>query len=187
MNETLYGQVNAFTVKYNDVVELIVNNHDEAIHPFHLHGHQFQVVDGPGRDAGDWPGNDNNANQVPPKRDTVSTMPKSHTVIRFRANNPGVYLFHCHVEFHVAMGLTATLVEAPEKLQGIAIPQGHLDNCNAQNIPTSGNAAGNLNDPLDTTGFITVPPTDYTGAEWLGAASTRRSIRKSAGQRRVTW
>ncbi|KAI5857307.1 putative ferroxidase [Durotheca rogersii] len=156
-----YGQVGIFLVEYGEVLEIILNNHDDAIHPFHLHGHQFQIIDRPASKAGNWVGHVN-ANNVPPKRDTVNVNPKSYVVLRIKADNPGVYLFHCHVEWHVEMGLTATLLEAPDRLRNYTIPQDHLEACGALGIPTTGNAAGNL-DWHNRNGFATVPPKTYIG------------------------
>ncbi|KAI0597307.1 Cupredoxin [Biscogniauxia sp. FL1348] len=158
-----YGAVNAFAVAYGEVLEIVVNNHDSGVHPFHLHGHQFQVVERPLSGAGDWPNaTASAANPAPPRRDTVSVYGHSYAVLRIVADNPGVFLFHCHIEWHVEMGLTATLIEAPERLVDYPIPQEHLDICEAIGVPTSGNAAGN-EDWWDTEGFITVPPTTYVG------------------------
>ncbi|KAI1327244.1 multicopper oxidase [Xylariaceae sp. FL0255] len=159
---TAYGQVNPFIVAYGDVVDIVVNNHNTAIHPFHLHGHQFQVIYRPPSNSSDWTGSET-VPATPMRRDTVSVFPNSHVVLRIVANNPGVYLFHCHIEWHVELGLTATLIEAPEKLVDYQIPQDMLDVCNAQGIPTTGNAAGNA-DWSDTDGFITINPTTYEGA-----------------------
>lgn len=183
----VYGAVLPFIVEYGDVVDIIVNNFDPAIHPFHLHGHQFQVIDRPPSGTGRYAGG--SGNPVPPKRDVIAVNGASYAVVRFVANNPGVFLFHCHIEWHVEMGLTATLIEAPEKLHGYPIPQAMIDSCQAQNIPVAGNAAGNLDDPTDYSGFNTVPSPIYYGAEWpqSGYGGTRRIRRKPQGQDRTDW
>ncbi|KAI1662767.1 putative ferroxidase [Daldinia decipiens] len=157
-----YGQVNAFVVEYGEILEIIVNNNNDAIHPFHLHGHQFQVLARPESQTGNWSA-DVTINDIPPRRDTVAVNPKSYAVFRIKAENPGVFLFHCHVEWHVEMGLSITLIEAPDKLRNYTIPQDHLDACDAMGIPTTGNAAGN-EDWANTDRFVTVPPTTYTGS-----------------------
>ncbi len=36
----------------------------------------------------------------PPLKDTVQIPSGGYTIIRFFANNPGIWLMHCHVEFH---------------------------------------------------------------------------------------
>lgn len=69
-----------------------------------------------------------------------------------------IWLFHCHIEWHVASGLTATMVEAPEELQAnLKIPEDHLQACKSQNIATAGNAAGRTDDLLNLDG-ATHPP-----------------------------
>ncbi len=92
------------------------------------------------------------------RRDTISVNANSYVVTRFQADNPGVWLFHCHIEWHVVMGLSATIIEAPEELRGLCVPQGHQTMCDLQNIPTSGNAAGNTRNLTDLTGANTTPP-----------------------------
>ncbi|KAI0912263.1 Cupredoxin [Ustulina deusta] len=156
-----YGQVGAFSIGYNEVLEIVINNHDSAIHPFHLHGHQFQIIERPKSNAGRWKGT-KLIPATPSRRDTVAVFANSHVVIRILANNPGVFLLHCHIEWHVEMGLSATLIEAPERLVNYKIPQDHLDICKAQGIPTEGNAGGN-DLWYDTEGFVTINPTSYIG------------------------
>ena len=155
-----------FIVSYGDVVDIVVNNHDFVAHPFHLHGHHFQVLSRAATGTGDWPGAalaDDKYNSVPPRRDTVVVMPKSHAVLRFEANNPGVYLFHCHIEWHLEAGLAATIIEAPEKLRDAKIPQDHIDACKKAGIGYEGNAGGAVKNPLDTSGMVRDPPEHYEG------------------------
>lgn len=65
----------------------------------------------------------------------------------------GVWLFHCHIEWHVVSGLVATFVEAPLDLQKtIDIPKDHLDVCSAGGVPTVGNTAANDKDFMDLSG-----------------------------------
>lgn len=61
-------------------------------HAMHLHGHHFHVIERDGKPAMDhaW-------------RDTELVEPGSHTRIAFIADNPGKWLFHCHMlEHHMA-------------------------------------------------------------------------------------
>ncbi|KAK4164825.1 putative iron transport multicopper oxidase FET3 [Cladorrhinum sp. PSN259] len=175
-NPVVYGQVNPFVVEYGEVVQIVVNNQDEATHPFHLHGHHFQVLDRPKSGTGDWPERDTNYASTPPKRDTVTIMGKSYAVLRFQATNPGVWLFHCHIEWHVEMGLTATIIEAPERLRNFTFPADHLAACNQMGIPTSGNAAGNTVNVLDSSAYATVNPTTYNGAMYTPPPSKRSRV-----------
>jgi iron transport multicopper oxidase len=86
-NPEVYGQVNPFVVNYGEVVEIIVNDHHENLHPFHLHGHQFQVLERTAPDVGYFPGY-GNFSQTPMRRDTIMVQQRGYTVIRFRADNP---------------------------------------------------------------------------------------------------
>ncbi|CRK11223.1 hypothetical protein BN1723_017219, partial [Verticillium longisporum] len=97
-------------LRHHDVVELVLNNGDDGKHPFHLHGHNFQVVHRSGPDAGVYIDDESHVPpKVPMRRDTVYAEPNGNFVIRFRADNPGVWLFHCHIEWHMDQGLVATI------------------------------------------------------------------------------
>lgn len=92
------------------------------------------------------------------RRDTFVLRPSGYIVLRFKADNPGVWLFHCHIEWHIDQGLVATMIEAPLEVQkSLTIPQGHFDACDVGNIPTTGNAAANTVDFLDLTGANAAP------------------------------
>ena len=158
-NPSIYGSsTNAFVLKKNDVVEIVLNNNDKGRHPFHLHGHAFQAIARSEHDAGPWVGNQTFP-AVPMRRDTFMAPPNGNIVLRFRADNPGVWLFHCHIEWHVASGLVATMIESPLDLQStITIPNDHLQACKAQNMGTAGNAAGNTQNLLDLSGENLPPP-----------------------------
>lgn len=148
-----YGKhTNTHVFKHNQIVEVVLNNEDDGKHPFHLHGHDFQLVHRSDEDAGPYEGAAISASKAPMRRDTVYVEGNGNIVMRFKADNPGVWLFHCHIEWHMDQGLIATFVEAPEKLQGLVIPQDHLEACRAGGVPTVGNAAGNQNDVFDLTG-----------------------------------
>nr|BAO09161.1 laccase4 [Agaricus brasiliensis] len=80
-------------------------------HPFHLHGHEFWVI----RSA------DNDHDNINPiKRDTVSggTLDNGGVFsIRFTTDNPGPWILHCHIDFHLRDGLAIVLAEAPEAVK----------------------------------------------------------------------
>ena len=111
-NSQVYGShTNAFVLGYQQVIEIVVNNHDPGKHPFHLHGHNFQTIVRGEDDSGDYVPGNATFPAVPMRRDTLMVRPNGHIVMRFRSDNPGVWLFHCHIEWHVDQGLIATFVE----------------------------------------------------------------------------
>lgn len=164
-NPEVYGQVNPFVVKHNEVVEIVINNHHNNLHPWHLHGHHFQVLQRSAVDGGYFTGHYyQNISHTPVRRDTIMVQNHGHTVIRFRADNPGVWLLHCHVEWHVEGGLMATIIEAPETFPEAQTPppQSHYDSCAAYPDPSNGNAAGKHG--LDLQGANSKPPVPNHGA-----------------------
>ncbi|KAF4600430.1 laccase [Pleurotus pulmonarius] len=94
-----------YTLPRNKVVELSIPA--LAIggpHPIHLHGHAFDVV----RSAGSSTYNYNN----PVRRDVVSTGTGSDNVtIRFKTDNPGPWFLHCHIDWHLEIGLAVVFAE----------------------------------------------------------------------------
>jgi len=88
-----------------------------------------------------------------------------------------------HIEFHVEAGLTATLLEAPDHLQGqLTIPPDHLRVCQLDNIATVGNAAGNSVNWLNLTGQPTVAPEYNDGYVFLYYVITLGAILTAGGR-----
>jgi iron transport multicopper oxidase len=154
-NPAIYGDYShSFVLAKNQVVQIVVNNNDPGKHPFHLHGHNFQAIWRSDEDAGYYNYSADTAfPDTPMRRDTFAVHPNGNIVLRFRADNPGVWLFHCHIEWHVTSGLIATMIEAPLELQeSLKIPADHIAACDAAGTPYVGNAAANTADLFDLTG-----------------------------------
>nr|BBC20923.1 laccase-like multicopper oxidase 1 [Nannophya pygmaea] len=123
------------SVPLGAVVELILVDEGvayDANHPFHLHGHAFRVL-GMGRvgksvsvetiKALDKLGHlhRNTANSKPALKDTVTVPDGGYTVVRFHATNPGYWLFHCHLGFHVELGM-ALIFKVGEHEDFVPVP-----------------------------------------------------------------
>ncbi|ERT01357.1 hypothetical protein HMPREF1624_02602 [Sporothrix schenckii ATCC 58251] len=97
-------------------VELTINNIDTQGHPFHLHGFDFYVV-GSHEGLGGWdyynpffvpwkPPRGGPMNTLDPVlRDTVYVPPYGYVILRFRADNEGIWVLHCHILWHQASGM----------------------------------------------------------------------------------
>jgi iron transport multicopper oxidase len=182
-NPIVYGQVNPIVVRHNEIVEIVINNLNTNLHPWHMHGHQFQFLDRPDPNYGQFNGTyrDGFPHKVPVRRDTVMLQDNSWAVIRFKADNPGVWLLHCHIELHVVSGFIATIIEAPEVLcaQEHRIPQDHIDACKAYPMDYEGNAAGNTDDYLNVTGANTQIPSFNYGAMYPPGTPAQYRQRKA--------
>ncbi|XP_011019151.1 PREDICTED: laccase-4 isoform X2 [Populus euphratica] len=97
-----------YRLSYNSTVQLVMQ--DTGIispenHPIHLHGFNFFAV---GRGVGNYnPKTDTKKfNLVDPvERNTIGVPSGGWVAIRFRADNPGVWFMHCHLEVHTTWGL----------------------------------------------------------------------------------
>ncbi|RDX86329.1 Laccase-4, partial [Mucuna pruriens] len=102
-----------YRLAYNSTVQLVLQDTGMITpenHPIHLHGFNFFVV---GRGQGNYnPTKDpQNFNLVDPvERNTIGVPAGGWTAIRFRADNPGVWFMHCHLEIHTTWGLKMAFV-----------------------------------------------------------------------------
>lgn len=113
------------TINDISVVDMIIDNLDDGDHPFHLHGYKFWVMASGG---GTYQGQAVN-NTAPPLRDTVVIPAESWTILRFVADNPGYWTFHCHIQWHMSAGLLFQFNVLPSKSAQFDIPQYMLDQC----------------------------------------------------------
>ncbi|KAI8605523.1 multi-copper oxidase [Dissophora ornata] len=109
------------TLNQTQTIELIVNNYDEGSHPFHLHGHQFYVL-GAG-DGSYLPGRSAINTTNPLRRDTVTLQTFGYTVLRFVSDNPGMWAFHCHIDWHMQAGLMMQFLSLPSVVEAFDIPK----------------------------------------------------------------
>ncbi|XP_075639122.1 laccase-7-like [Castanea sativa] len=96
------------TLKYNSTVEIVLQNTAFVgieNHPIHVHGFNFHVLaQGFGNyDSVNDQGKFNFVN--PQTRNTIAVPVGGWAVIRFQANNPGIWLVHCHLDVHLPWGL----------------------------------------------------------------------------------
>ncbi|GMN23861.1 hypothetical protein TIFTF001_000305 [Ficus carica] len=102
-----------YRLAYNSTVQLVLQDTGLIApenHPIHLHGFNFFVV---GTGLGNFNSNrdQNKFNLVDPiERNTVGVPSGGWTAIRFRADNPGVWFMHCHLEVHTTWGLKMAFV-----------------------------------------------------------------------------
>ena len=67
------------------------------IHPLHLHRHAFEITEVGGKPMSGL------------RKDVISVARRSTAAIDFVANNPGLTLFHCHMQLHMDFGFMQLL------------------------------------------------------------------------------
>ncbi|CAN6555468.1 unnamed protein product [Malus baccata var. baccata] len=112
-------------IKYGANVEIVFQGTIVTApidHPMHLHGYSFFIV---GRGPGNFDESQDplNYNLVdPPMRNTATVPINGWTVIRFRADNPGVWFMHCHLERHLTWGMNTVLIVKNGKQEEKLLP-----------------------------------------------------------------
>lgn len=120
--------------KLGAIAELIIVNTDDKLsHPIHLHGHKFHVVD-TGLLRPDMSVDEvmNGAIpkrnfKTPPYKDTVVLPYPGYVRVRFRANNPGYWLLHCHFDWHLPIGM-ALMIQVGE-IEQMRKPPSNFPRC----------------------------------------------------------
>jgi FtsP/CotA-like multicopper oxidase with cupredoxin domain len=95
INGRPYDQNAPLTVQQGQHATLTFTNETMMWHPMHLHGHTYQVIRADGS-AG-------------PRKDTVIVKPMQTVTVRLVADNPGVWMLHCHNGYHMDAGMMTTL------------------------------------------------------------------------------
>lgn len=111
-------------IELGDLVELYILDLtgmvDDLNHPFHLHGYQMYVMElgqdrrvpvtyEIARELAKRRLTTRSTMRLPPRKDTVSIPSRGYARVRFRADNPGFWLMHCHFEWHTAVGMALVL------------------------------------------------------------------------------
>ena len=120
--------VNPFVLPYNRSITMIIRNGDGQSHPIHTHGHNFWVI-----------ATSQYTPKTPIMRDTISVPGQGWAKIRFISDNPGVWLLHCHIDWHMYNGFMATMIEAPSMIKNTIsnLPPDHKSACPQYFAPTS--------------------------------------------------
>ncbi|XP_050269251.1 laccase-14-like isoform X1 [Quercus robur] len=101
-------------LNYNEAVEMVFQSTNlvegAGLHPMHLHGHSFYVV-GSGPGIYDNVTDPKSFNLVDPVEVNTFGVPKEGWLaIRFVANNPGVWFWHCHLDRHMTWGMSSVFI-----------------------------------------------------------------------------
>ncbi|MET8622797.1 multicopper oxidase family protein [Kitasatospora sp. NPDC004669] len=90
-NGRTYDPAQRYPVAAGERVRLEFRNTTSMWHPVHLHGHTFAL-------AGDGP-----------RKDTAIVLPGTTLAVDFDADNPGLWMVHCHNVYHAEAGMMTVL------------------------------------------------------------------------------
>ncbi|WP_099041874.1 multicopper oxidase family protein [Mycobacterium neglectum] len=95
INGLAFSNKRPLEVREGQRVTLSFKNTSMMWHPMHLHGHTFEVLTAEGRPGA--------------RKDTVIVLPMQQLRVSFVADNPGVWMLHCHNTYHQEAGMMTSL------------------------------------------------------------------------------
>ncbi|MDH3603769.1 MAG: multicopper oxidase domain-containing protein, partial [Candidatus Tectomicrobia bacterium] len=86
------------TLQRNESYILAMRNDTVFPHPIHLHGHHYRVISRNGQPTRfrEW-------------QDTVLMQARERVEVAFVADNPGDWMFHCHIPEHMDAGMMGVI------------------------------------------------------------------------------
>ncbi|MFF4898973.1 multicopper oxidase family protein [Streptomyces sp. NPDC001068] len=90
----MYDVRQRHAVRAGERVRLTLVNATDMWHPMHLHGHTFAV---------------GGLNSERARKDTTVVLPHRKLVLDFDADNPGLWMLHCHNQYHSESGMMTVL------------------------------------------------------------------------------
>jgi FtsP/CotA-like multicopper oxidase with cupredoxin domain len=95
VNGKPYPRGREFVLHQGRRYRLVLRNRTNDAHPLHLHRHLFEIVEIYGKATAGI------------MKDTVVVPSYGRAVVEFVANQPGLTLFHCHIQHHMDYGFKA--------------------------------------------------------------------------------
>lgn len=83
------------TIKQGQRATMTFTNSTMMYHPMHLHGHTFQMIKPDG--------------SLGARKDTVNVLPNQKVSAVLVADNPGIWMIHCHNAYHQEAGMMTSL------------------------------------------------------------------------------
>jgi FtsP/CotA-like multicopper oxidase with cupredoxin domain len=98
MHDDMRHMQPVLTLAHGKSYILAIDNQTAWHHPMHIHGHSFRVItrNGARTKYREW-------------RDTVLIPPRERAEIAFVADNPGDWMFHCHILDHQEGGMMSVI------------------------------------------------------------------------------
>jgi FtsP/CotA-like multicopper oxidase with cupredoxin domain len=117
-SQQFYNNSNVYSMQQTDKWYLWWIQSTAAValaHPIHLHGHDYYILKS---GTGTWDGTTTGLNFNNPTRRDTATMPAGgYLLMAFPADNPGMWVMHCHIAWHASQGLAVQFGEQYSSLQ----------------------------------------------------------------------
>jgi multicopper oxidase len=95
INGEPYRKTDPLHIRQGQRPTITFDNTTMMYHPIHLHGHTFQLLKADGSPGA--------------RKDTVMVLPKQRVLAVLVADNPGLWMLHCHNTYHQEAGMQTRL------------------------------------------------------------------------------
>lgn len=107
-------------------VRFVVINNSGNPHPMHMHGHNMFIL---AEGTGSWDGSIVNSGN-PQRRDVQIVQANGYLVVQWNQDNPGAWPFHCHIAWHLSLGMAIEVLESPDLIKSqVNIPSTVSQTC----------------------------------------------------------
>ena len=89
------SRADVIQIRRGEIVRIRMTNNTMMMHPIHLHGHFFRVLNGQG--------------DYSPLKHSVNVSPMESVTIEFLADDEKDWVFHCHVLYHLLSGMVRVI------------------------------------------------------------------------------
>lgn len=98
MNQKLWPNADLGDLPIGQPQKIIFKNSSGRLHPMHIHGAFFRVLEKNGTIAAE-----------PFTRDTVLVGPRESITIGLVPEHQGIWMTHCHIQSHAEAGMMTTI------------------------------------------------------------------------------
>ena len=95
LNGKTFTEADLVNIRRGERVQFHFINETMMHHPMHLHGHFFRVL--------------TQAGNLSPLKHTVDVPPMTSRTIEFAADEPGDWMMHCHMLYHLEVGMARVI------------------------------------------------------------------------------
>ena len=103
MNRLLWPNSDPADIRLGQPQKIVFNNNSSRLHPMHIHGIFFRVLERNGKPVAE-----------PFTRDTILLGSRESAVIGLVPTEPGIWMSHCHIQSHAEAGMMTTVNVAPQ-------------------------------------------------------------------------
>jgi FtsP/CotA-like multicopper oxidase with cupredoxin domain len=97
MNGKCFPSTTPMEVKQGENIRVRFANFMHDAHPMHIHGHQFEVIASDGNRI-------SSSKRI--LKNTINVASGETWDTLFKANNPGIWPYHCHIPHHMTNNMT---------------------------------------------------------------------------------